>query len=197
VDVGPLVVPDAQAAVLIQPRERALHHPPPQAADMLRAAHGHQRENAACSQTRKFTWRLFPRLARSVRFGPVRLLQTLVARNNCLPQPGDQSIWSSRSHTPIPAATCVRGAIAAVRRFKKAIIAHALPPIDAPRDRDRSFEPHARVDTAVHMRQAIRAPTPVPVDPRCQSASIRDLSRSVGVRVHPRPSGSVLIRVHP
>ena len=36
-----------------------------------------------------------------------------------------------------------------------------------------------------------------PVDPRCQSASIRDLSRSEGVRVHPRPSGSVLIRVHP
>ena len=40
----------------------------------------------------------------------------------------------------------MRGAIAAVRRFKKAIIAHALPSIDAPRDRERSYEPHARVD---------------------------------------------------
>jgi hypothetical protein len=52
VNVGSLLVSHAQAAKLIQPRERALHDPPPlaQATPMLRAAHGEQRKNVASSQ---------------------------------------------------------------------------------------------------------------------------------------------------
>ncbi len=53
VDVGPPVVPHAEAAELIQPGKRALDDPPPslQATPVLRAAHGQQRENVAGSQT--------------------------------------------------------------------------------------------------------------------------------------------------
>jgi hypothetical protein len=52
VHVGSLLVPHAQAAKLIQPRERALHDPPPlaQATPMRRAARGEHRENVASSQ---------------------------------------------------------------------------------------------------------------------------------------------------
>ena len=44
-DVGPLVIADAQAAKLIQPGKRALDDPAPpaQAAAVLGAAHGQQR----------------------------------------------------------------------------------------------------------------------------------------------------------
>jgi hypothetical protein len=42
VDVGPLVIPHAQASKLIEPGKCALHDPPPpaQATPMLGAAHG-------------------------------------------------------------------------------------------------------------------------------------------------------------
>jgi hypothetical protein len=47
VDVGPLVVADAQAPELIQPRKRAFHNPakPGQSAPVPSAAHGEQRVN--------------------------------------------------------------------------------------------------------------------------------------------------------
>ena len=53
VDIGPLVIADAQAPELIQPGKRALNDPPPptQATAMLRTAHGQQRKNVARSQT--------------------------------------------------------------------------------------------------------------------------------------------------
>jgi hypothetical protein len=52
VDVGPLVVPNAKPAKLIEPRKRALDDPPPlsQAAAMPRATHGHQRQNVTRPQ---------------------------------------------------------------------------------------------------------------------------------------------------
>ena len=51
-DVGPFVVPDAQATKLIQPCKRALDNPSPasQAAAMCRAAHRDQWPNGAMSQ---------------------------------------------------------------------------------------------------------------------------------------------------
>jgi hypothetical protein len=53
VDVGPLIVPHAEAPKLIQPGKCALHYPAPpsQPTAMLRSADGHQRENVAGSQT--------------------------------------------------------------------------------------------------------------------------------------------------
>jgi hypothetical protein len=53
VDVGPRVVPHAQAPKLIQPGKCAFHDPAPpsQATAMLRSADDHQRENVAGSQT--------------------------------------------------------------------------------------------------------------------------------------------------
>ncbi len=52
-DVGPFVVPNAQAPELIQPRERSLDDPAlsPQAATMCRAAHCDQWPNGAMSAT--------------------------------------------------------------------------------------------------------------------------------------------------
>ena len=48
-DVGPLVIPDAQAAKLTEPGKRALHDPAPpaQATPMRGAAHGEQRARCA------------------------------------------------------------------------------------------------------------------------------------------------------
>src|SRR5262249_62347851 len=53
VSVGPLVVANAQAAKLIQPRKRPFHHPAPapQATAVLRSTHGQQRMNVANAQT--------------------------------------------------------------------------------------------------------------------------------------------------
>ena len=52
VDIGPFVIPNAEAPKLIQPGKRALDDPPPpQAAAVPRAAHGQQRENVARPQT--------------------------------------------------------------------------------------------------------------------------------------------------
>lgn len=51
-DVGTLIVPDAQATELIQPGKRPLHDPAPaaQATTMRRAPHGHQRTDATSSK---------------------------------------------------------------------------------------------------------------------------------------------------
>ena len=53
VDVGPLVVADAQAAKLTEPGEGAFHDPPPpaQATPMLCAAHGQQGHDVTRPQT--------------------------------------------------------------------------------------------------------------------------------------------------
>jgi hypothetical protein len=53
VDVGPLVVSDAQTAELVQPGKRPLDDAPPpaQARPMLRAALGRQRVNSTHPQT--------------------------------------------------------------------------------------------------------------------------------------------------
>ena len=53
VDVGPLVVADAQAAKLTEPGEGAFHDPPPpaQATPMLCAAHGQQGHDVTSSKT--------------------------------------------------------------------------------------------------------------------------------------------------
>jgi hypothetical protein len=53
VDVGPLVVADAQATELVEPGKRPFHDPPPptQATPMLRAAHGQQGRDVTSSET--------------------------------------------------------------------------------------------------------------------------------------------------
>ena len=53
VDVGPLVVPHAQAAKLVQPRKRSLDHPPPppEATPVPRATPRYERANPTRAQT--------------------------------------------------------------------------------------------------------------------------------------------------
>lgn len=52
-DVGSLVVADAQAAKLVQPRKRSLDHPAPptQAASVLGGSHGQPPHDVTCSET--------------------------------------------------------------------------------------------------------------------------------------------------
>ena len=53
VDVGPLVIPHAQTAKLIEPSKCTLDDPPPpaQATPMFRAAHGQQGHDVTCPET--------------------------------------------------------------------------------------------------------------------------------------------------
>ena len=52
-DVGPLVIADAQAAKLVQPRKRPLHDPAPptQATPVLGAAHGQPGHDVTSPET--------------------------------------------------------------------------------------------------------------------------------------------------
>ena len=88
VDVGPLVIPHAQAAKLTEPGKRALHDPPPpaQATPVLGAAHGQQGHDVASSKATPNGSRVVAAIPEHTVWPLPRSAPFAVQRGNCIDQ---------------------------------------------------------------------------------------------------------------